>query len=66
MGRPAAEGESPVVERNVPFVAIPSNTRHVKPGVNPVGPPTKAKYYLATDNEPVARANDEKNRKDRS
>ena len=66
MGRPAAEGESPVIEKNGSPVAIPSSTGHGKPGVNPGGPPSKAKYYLATDNEPVARANDEKNRKDRS
>ena len=30
-------------------------------GLNPGGPPPKAKYYLATDSEKVARANDEKN-----
>lgn len=45
---------------------IPSSASHGKPGVNPGGPPSKAKYYSATDNEKVARANDEKNRKDRS
>jgi hypothetical protein len=45
---------------------IPSSTGHGKSGVNPGGPPSKAKYYSATDNEPVARAKDEKNRKDRS
>ena len=45
---------------------IPSSTSHGKPGANLGGPPSKAKYYSATDNEPVARANDEKNRKDRS
>ena len=44
MGRPAAEGDSPVLERNVSSVAIPSITRHVEPGVNPGGPPPKAKY----------------------
>ena len=28
----------------------------MKPGLNPVGPSTKAKYSSATDSEPVARA----------
>ena len=49
MGRPAAEGDSPVVERNVSSVAIPSITRHVEPGVKLGGPPPKAEYYLMTD-----------------
>ena len=66
MGRPAAEGESPVIEKDESSAAIPSIARHGKPGVNPGGPPSKAKYYSATDNESVARAKDEKNRKDRS
>ena len=60
MGRPAAEGDSPVIERNESPVAIPSNTRHVKPGVNPGGPPPKAKYYWTTDSVIVARAKGEK------
>ena len=38
-----------------------SRTRHVKVGPNPRGPPRKAKYSLATDSAPVARANDGKN-----
>ena len=33
----------------------------MKVGLNPGGPSPKAKYSLATDSEPVARANDEKN-----
>ena len=33
----------------------------MKPGLNPGGPPPKAKYSSATDSESVARANDEKN-----
>ena len=61
MGRPAAEGESPLVERNEPLVAIPSITRHVEPGVNPGGPPSKAKYYWTTDSAIVARAKGQKN-----
>ena len=32
----------------------------MKSGVNPPGPPGKAKYYLMTDSEPVGRLNDEK------
>ena len=60
MGRPAAEGDSPVVERNASSVAIPSITRHVEPGVNPGGPPPKAKYYWTTDSVIVARAKGEK------
>jgi hypothetical protein len=60
MGRPAADGESPVVERDKPPVVIPSSTRHEKPGVNPRGPPRKAKYYWTTDSVIVARAKGEK------
>ena len=33
----------------------------MKVGLNPRGPSRKAKYSLATDSEPVARANDGKN-----
>ena len=39
---------------------FPSSARPVEPGVNPRGPPRKAKYYLVTDSEIVARANGEK------
>ena len=60
MGRPAAEGESPVVERNGSSVVIPSNTGHVKPGVNLGGPPPKAKHSWTTDSVIVARAKGEK------
>ena len=38
-----------------------SKTVHVEDGLNPGGPSPKAKYSLATDSEPVARANDGKN-----
>ena len=60
MGRPAAEGESPVLERQIPLAVIPSSARHVKPGVNPGGPPPKAKYFWTTDSVIVARAKGEK------
>lgn len=40
---------------------FPSSARLVKPGVNPRGPPRKAKYSLVTDSEAVARAKGEKN-----
>ena len=61
MGRPAAEGESPVSERNDPPAVIPSIARHEKPGVNQRGPPRKAKYYWTTDSVIVARVKGEKN-----
>ncbi len=32
----------------------------MKPGVNPRGPPRKAKYYLVTDSEAVERSKGEK------
>ena len=60
MGRPAAEGESPVTERHRPPAVIPSSARHVKPGVNLGGPPPKAKYSWTTDSVIVARAKGEK------
>ena len=61
MGRPAAEGESPVAEKTEPLADFPSITRHVEPGVNPGGPPPKAKYYWTTDSVIVARVKGEKN-----
>ena len=61
MGRPAAEGDSPLVEKDGSPVAIPSNTRHAKSGMNPGGPPPKAKYKLMTDSAQVARVKGEKN-----
>jgi hypothetical protein len=60
MGRPAAEGESPVIERVIPPAAIPSSAGHGKPGVNLGGPPPKAKYSWTTDSVIVARAKGEK------
>ena len=60
MGRPAAEGESPVIESLEPPVGIPSSAGHVEPGVNLGGPPPKAKYSSTTDSAIVARAKSEK------
>ena len=53
-------GDSPVGERCVPLGDFPSSASLVKPGVNPRGPPRKAKYYLVTDSVEVARAKGEK------
>ncbi len=53
MERPAIEGDSPVSEISSGPRGIPSSAGHVKPGVNLGGPSSKAKYYLATDSEPV-------------
>jgi len=33
---------------------------HVKPRMNPRGPPRKAKYFIMTDSEPVLRRKGEK------
>ncbi len=33
----------------------------MKPGLNPGGPPSKTKYSLVTDSEPVPRGKGEKN-----
>jgi len=60
MGRPAAEGESPVIEKDGSPEMLPSNTRHAKSGMNLGGPPPKANYYWTTDSEIVARAKGEK------
>ncbi len=59
--RPAIEGDSPLGERRFSPWIFPSSAGHVKPGMNSGGPPPKAKYFLATDSEPVARAKNEKN-----
>jgi hypothetical protein len=58
---PTRAGESPVRDRGKCGRGILSRARHGKPGLNPRGPSRKAKYSLATDSEPVARANDGKN-----
>ena len=43
------------------LLKYPSTAGHVKPGVNPGGPPPKAKYSWTTDSAIVARAKGEKN-----
>ena len=54
MGRPAAEGESPVVESVFEScVMTPSRAGHEESRLNLGGPPPKAKYNLATDSEEV-------------
>ena len=50
----AIEGDSPVGERFGDFLkALPSTTGHEKPRGKPGRPLPKAKYYSATDSEPV-------------
>jgi hypothetical protein len=61
MGRPATQGESPVCEKGDQIDWYLSKTGHVKPGLNLEGPPSKAKYSLMTDSEPVPRGKGEKN-----
>ena len=51
--RRATEGESPVGEMAGPPEVFPSTAGHVEPRGNLGGPSSKAKYYLATDSEPV-------------
>ena len=52
--RAATAGDSPVSERlGDSLAALPSTTGHEKPCGNPGGPSPKAKYYSATDSEPV-------------
>ncbi len=55
------EGESPVDDRVRSRFGTLSKTEYVKVGLNPRGPSRKAKYSLATDSVPVARAKDGKN-----
>jgi hypothetical protein len=48
------DGDSPVGERGLSLWAdVPSTAGHVKSCRNPGGPPSKAKYSLVTDSEPV-------------
>ena len=58
---PAAQGESPVTENPTQPSGIPSKAGHVKPCLNPGGPPSKAKYSMMTDSELVPRGKGEKN-----
>ena len=58
----AVEGDSPVGENvRVSSCWFPSKAGHVEARSNQGGPSPKAKYYLATDSEQVARAKNEKN-----
>ena len=59
--RRTTAGDSPVRERGTPAIRHLSKAQHVKVSPNPRGPSRKAKYSLATDSGPVARANDGKN-----
>ena len=53
----ATAGDSPVGEKARHFRChFPSKASAVEAGLNSGGPPSKAKYYLATDSEQVARA----------
>ena len=58
----ATQGESPVCEMEL-FIRDRHLSRagHVKSGLNLGGPPSKAKYSLMTDSEPVPRGKGEKN-----
>lgn len=47
------KGDSPVDEKRTCQDWHLSKAGHVKPGLNPGGPPPKAKYSLITDSEPV-------------
>ena len=61
MEKPATAGDSPVDDRRTSLIRHLSKTGHVEARPNPGGPSPKAKYSLATDSEPVARAKDGKN-----
>ena len=51
--RRTTEGDSPVTESESALAGHPSNVWHVKSGVNFGGPPSKAKYDILSDSEPV-------------
>ena len=53
LGRSATEGESPVCEMQHVQDWYLSRAGHVKPCLNPGGPPSKAKYEIATDSAEV-------------
>ena len=61
MESPATQGESPVYEKKEELSRHLSKAGHVKSGLNLGGPPSKAKYSLITDSEPVPRGKGEKN-----
>ena len=53
LGRATKEGDSPVHETDTTSDAYLSRTAHVKRCLNLGGPPSKAKYEVATDSEEV-------------
>ena len=53
LGSGARAGDSPVHMTPRAVFRRPSRAGHVKPRLNPEGPPSKAKYYLSTDSAPV-------------
>ncbi|GED28854.1 hypothetical protein BAG01nite_49560 [Brevibacillus agri] len=53
LGRLTKERDSRVIQTSIPPRPTPSSAGHVKSRVNLAGPSAKAKYYLATDSEPV-------------
>ena len=57
---PTKEGASPVYEIQSAPDEFLSTTGHEKPRGNLGGPPSKAKYSLATDSEQVPRGKGEK------
>ena len=59
--RTAEEGDSPVFEIERGSRSIPSTAGHVQSRGKQGGPPSKAKYVLATDSELVPRGKGEKN-----
>ena len=59
--RPTKAGDSPVDEIEAAPDEYLSTTGHVQSGGNLGGPPSKAKYSLATDSELVPRGKGEKN-----
>ena len=61
MEKSAADRDSRVGENSKSPGKIPSNAVHVKLCMNPSRPRDKAKYYLATDSEPVPGGKGEKN-----
>ena len=58
---PARQGDSPVREKTFKRDRYLSRAGHVESGLNLGGPPSKAKYSLMTDSEPVPRGKGEKN-----
>jgi hypothetical protein len=53
LGRATEEGESPVCENEMTLRWYLSTAEHEKFCWNPGGPPSKAKYEIATDSELV-------------